>query len=426
MSEQIETAPAPDIVDIGPPESLPATHEQMWVPLERIMTNRIQNLRGGATDPETLAKSIWEAGPGAAQHLISPPQVVEVVQTDEAGQVIHDDEGNPIAEEIHLVAGFQRIAGLHRLKALIGEHNRMVADGSISQKNEDSAYMFRNGDGVFAREIDFMYNEVPVVYREVTDLTEEVMEWAHKVNLAENTARTGLNLATEIRGICALRKTGYTQVQVAGLLGKSQATISQYEKVVSKLIPEFLDAIQAGDITLKQALAVAGQKEFFSRDGSPNKTAQKAALGKLTLDKKAAREIASKKKTRRSQREIAKFAADLSSDECYADMDTDRRQSILSVLSWLNMGCDENALVYGLATEIDLGVIPQPKEKKKAAPRKKAAPKKKAKAKAAPKRRAPKRKAAAAVEATADTTVAPDAPAPKRKLTRRKAPAPTQ
>ena len=116
---------------------------------------------------------------------------------------------------------------------------------------------------------------------------------------------------------------------------------------------------------------------------------------------------------------MAKFAADLTSDACYTDMDGDRRQAILATLAWFNMGCDENALVYGVTDDIDLGVIPKPKPKKEA---KKKAPKKAAAKKKTPRKRAAKKKPAAAAAAAAEgdeaAPAAEAAPAPKRKLRR--------
>ncbi len=422
MSEQTETAQADEAAPIPEAAAVEAagpTMDQMWVPLDSIQTDKIENLRGGETAPETLARSIWEAGGGTGQHLISPPQVLSVVQTSDDGEVVLDEDENAIIDTIHLVAGFQRIAGLRTLRRMISEHNQRIADETIGEMDKDETYLFRNADGVIGTEIEFQYDDVPVVFTEVVELTTDVVSWAHDLNLAENLARTGLNLASEISGAEKLLSGGRTQTQVSALLGKSQATVSQYHKVATKTLPEYLDAIRSGDITLKQALAVAGSRDMFKKDGTPNRTAQKAALAKLTSDKKAARDIIEKAKTKRTTGEVAKFAADLTSDACYTDMDGDRRQAILATLAWFNMGCDENALVYGVTDDIDLGVIPKPKPKKEA---KKKAPKKAAAKKKTPRKRAAKKKPAAAAAAAAEgdeaAPAAEAAPAPKRKLRR--------
>jgi len=425
MSEQTENtasaeaaAPIP-AADTGAESSGPSM-DQMWVPLDAIETDKIENLRGGETAPESLARSIWEAGTGHDQHLISPPQVITVVQTSDDGEVMVDADDNAIIESIHLVAGFQRVAGLRTLRRMIAEHNQRVADETIGEMEKDETYLFRNADGVIPVEINFQYDDVPVVFTEAAELTPDVVGWAHDLNLAENLARTGLNLASEISGAEKLLAGGRTQTQVSALLAKSQATVSQYHKVASKTLPEYLDAIREGSITLKQALAVASSKEMLKTNGTPNRTAQKAALARLTSDKKAARDIVEKAKTKRTTGEMAKFAADLTSDACYTDMDDDRRQTILATLSWLNMGADENALVYGVTADIDLAVIPKPKPKKEAKP-KKAAAAKKTTTKKAPRKRSAKKAVAAApageAAAPAGEEAAPAAPA-KRKLRR--------
>ena len=427
MSEQTENTASAEAAAPVPAagtgaESSGPSMDQMWVPLDAIETDKIENLRGGETAPESLARSVWEAGTGHSQHLISPPQVITVVQTSDDGEVMVDDDDNAIIESIHLVAGFQRVAGLRTLRRMIAEHNQRVADETIGEMEKDETYLFRNGDGVITVEIEFQYDDVPVGFTEATELTPDVVGWAHDLNLAENLARTGLNLASEISGAEKLLAGGRTQTQVSALLAKSQATVSQYHKVASKTLPEYLDAIRDGSITLKQALAVASSKDMFKKDGTPNRTAQKAALAKLTSDKKAARDIVEKAKTKRTTGEVAKFAADLPSDACYTDMDDDRRQAILATLAWFNMGCDENALVYGVTDDIDLAVIPKPKPKKEAKPKKVAAKKttKKA-AKKTPRKRSAKKVDAAApaseAAAPAGEEAAPAAPA-KRKLRR--------
>ena len=293
------------------------------IPLDEIQTDVIKNYRNDTAEglERTLVMPIHSTG-----RLTTPVQIFAIGAEGE--------------EEFHVVAGFRRIAAAKRLRDLYEEHNKRVAEGNFEDVPEN--YPFRDDEGnPIQDELEFFLDDIPVVIEYFDELDATVISEARKANAQENEARKGFSPVEQVFMIQGLIDTeGMTQTSCAQHLGKTQGWISQCYSIARNCVEAVVEALRENKITVKQAVALSKLK---TSTGKPSKRDQEKALGEMLGDKAAGK----KEKTKRSASEIATLQAQLVSPEQLTDVDAARRKVIQLVLSWLNMGCETETLLYG-------------------------------------------------------------------------------
>ena len=364
------------------------------IPLEMIRTDTIRNLRSETDDAavEAMAESLYHQG------MLQPPGCI----------VTSDDEGN--ITEAHAIYGLTRIAGARLLNDWFVSHNESVADESIAEV-EAEGYLFVDGDGeVITTELALPFESITVMAREADEVTDEVIEEAHRANLTENMTRTNLNIGDAIRGVCEMLKSGMTQGAVGQAVSLSQGSVSQYASVGAG-VTGLITALQKEQIKLNEAVKIS---KIRTKTGKPDKKAQNAELKKL-LDSKKSGEKVAKEKTKRTPAEVSIMYANLSSPDCFVDMDPDRREAIRATIVWFFCGCEDEALTSGAVDDIDFESSNIPVKK---APPVKKPPAKAASKPAASKPAAKKPAAKKPAAAAADGDAAAAEPAKKRRRRR--------
>lgn len=137
------------------------------------------------------------------------------------------------------------------------------------------------------------YSAVPCIVREMDDRTKWVMR------VGENLHRKNLTPSEEGRLYQQLSIEGYTQVEIAGIAGCSQAHVSLYTRLLSwppqvvrqldlgEITIQRAQQLAAGRVTAAQALAGSGAGATRERDGDADGKSDKRVLNVHSLEEMA-------------------------------------------------------------------------------------------------------------------------------------------